>query len=409
MELLPAFESLGIALGLGLLVGLQREQSGPRVAGIRTFPLIALLGASTGLLAEPLGAWIVATGLAAVGAVVVTVLVGVHRDPQRTGTTTALAMLSMYVVGALAALGPWEIAVALGGTVFVLLQEKVRLHALADRFGAGDLRAVAQLALVALVLLPILPDRDLGPYGVWNPRHLGLVATLVCGIGLGAYVVQRLLGARAGVPLTGLLGGLVSSTATTAGIARRAGAAPAATATAIVLASSLVPVRQAIEIAAVAPDRLGVFAPALAVTFFGLWPAIGLGLWRLARHPAPEIPPSDNPAQLGAALVFAAVFAVVLVAVRFAEDRLGSTGVFAVAAVSGLTDVDAITLSSARLCAAGRLSDDVAWRAVLLASLANLAFKGAIAAALGGRRTGRLVALAFAPVPLAGVACWWLP
>lgn len=406
MDLQHTFIALGIALGLGFLIGMQRERAGSRIAGSRTFPLIALFGGVCGVLHAPLGSGIVVGGLLAVAVAFGVSNIAARANPgENPGTTTEIAMLLVFGIGVLAVLAPWELAVALGGVALVLLQAKEPLHGLARRIGETDARAAARFAIIAMVVLPVVPDVALGPYDVWNPRHIWLVVVLVVGIGLAAYVARRAFGERKGALVGGLLGGLVSSTATTASVARetRAGMPPASAVLIATLASAMVFPRLLLVVAAVTHGVLPqVAAPLLLTMAAFVLPA--LIAWRGAGAVASAaVPESKNPAALAPALWFGLLFAAVLLAVAFAQRQLGTAGVFAVAAVAGLTAVDAITLSTAGMVEAGTLQASLGWRAILLATLTNLVFKVGIAWVVGGRRFGLALAAAWWPVLAAGV------
>ena len=395
-----AFASLSIALGLGLLVGLQRERADPAIAGLRTFGLVGLLGAVCGLL----GGWMVVAGLLALGAFVVLANVLASRGgPAEPGLTTEAALLLIFAVGALAVAGPLLVAVVVGATVAVLLQFKQELHGAARRLSDADLRAIFQFVLLSLVILPVLPDRAYGPYDVLNPRQVWWMVVLIVGIGLAGYVGYQILGTRAGTLVGGLLGGLVSSTATTAGYARmtREGTVGERLAARVVLLASVVVFgRVLVEIAVVAPEALlPVAAPPLLAVGGALAVLTAVAWWLGGRHAAglddEPRPAPGNPSELRGAFLFAALYALVLLAVAWARDRFGSAGVYAVAVLSGLTDMDAVTLSTSQLVAGGQLAATRGWRAILIAALANLVFKGGMVAALGSRRL------------LATMALWW--
>jgi uncharacterized membrane protein (DUF4010 family) len=403
------FVRLAIALGLGLLVGLQRERSEGHLAGFRTFALIALGGFSAGLLLEHgAGPWPLALG--ALALIALLVAENVRLAPRDSGTTTEVAALLLYLVGALLALGAVPVAVVLGGLLAVLLQFKEPLHGFAGRLSDADLRAVAQIALIGLVILPVLPDRSYGPYDVLNPFEIWLVVVLIVGISLASYLVYRLIGARSGTLIGGLLGGLISSTATTASHARRAAAREeqaGAASLVILIASAVVIPRLLLEVSAVAPAALAALAPPLCA--FG---AVSLALSALCLallrdEPAAVLEP-ENPAELRAALAFGALYGLVLLAVAAARDAFGGTGLFAVAAISGLTDVDAITLSTAHLVGRGTVDASTGWRAILIAALANLLFKAGIVALVGGAPLLRRVAPPFTAAFAAGLAILWL-
>jgi uncharacterized membrane protein (DUF4010 family) len=401
MDVTEAFRQLAVAVGLGLLVGLQRERAAVRLAGIRTFALVTLLGTLTAQLTPALGAWVVAAALLGLAALIVGGNLLKLRDgdgPVDPGQTTEVAMLVMFGVGAFVVLGSTAVAVAVGGGVAVLLHLKPQMHGLARRIGEDDFRAMMQFALISLVILPALPDRTFGPYQVLNPRQIWLMVVLVVGMGLAGYVAYKLLGQRRGALVAGVLGGLVSSTATTVAYARRSreeAAASAAAAVVVVLAAGTVFVRVLFEIAVVAPGFFRVAAGRL-LPLLGLFALAAALFWIRRDDAGAPLPPQENPTQLRPALLFGLAYAVVLLAAAVARERFGGGGLFVVAALSGLTDVDAITLSTCQMVNTARVEPDDAWRLILVATLANLLFKGAAIAALGHRRLLVPVAGAFA-------------
>jgi len=400
---------LAIALGLGLLVGLERERSESPLAGFRTFPLVTVLGSVCALLALDFGGWVVAAGLVGVAAATVVGNLGRYRsgdiDP---GQTTEMALLLMFVLGAYLVVGEARVAVALGGAVMVLLYMKERLHGLAQRIGERDFQAIARFILLSLVILPVLPNRAFGPYSVLNPFEIWLMVVLIVGMNLVGYVAYRLWGERRSALVGGLLGGLVSSTATTAAYARRSRGAlgPRSVAVVvIVMAAAVVYVRLLIEIAVAAPRFLPVAAGPLVVmlALLGVLSATLLLRAGERREGEPQAGPPSNPSELGPALFFGLIYAVVLLATAWAKERFGTGGLFVVALVTGLTDVDAITLSTARLVEDGRVAATQGWRVILAASLSNLVFKAGIVAVLGQRRLFGRIAAVFGIALAAGV------
>ncbi|HTG33186.1 MAG TPA: MgtC/SapB family protein [Thermoanaerobaculia bacterium] len=410
--MLPApFLQLAVALGLGLLVGLQRERMDSAIAGIRTFALITLFGAVAGQLGQVFGGWVVAVGLlASAGLVTAGNLSRLPEGKAEPGQTTEFAALLMYGIGAWVVVGSMTQAVVLGGVVAVLLQLREPLHQFAGRMGEPDIKAIMQLVLIALVILPLLPDRTFGPYGVLNPYQVWWMVVLIVGLSLLGYVAYKLFGARAGTVLAGILGGVISSTATTASYARRTKQDPEISrlaALVVMIASAVVFARVLVEIAVAAHGSFLALAPPLA-GMLGVAAVLSVLAWLIDRRAAQEPPAPGNPAELKAALFFGVIYAAVLLAVAFARDRFGTAGLYTVAALSGLTDVDALTLSTARLVDGGRLAPGDGWRAILLAVLSNLVFKAGIVAVLGSRRMLGRVAVLFAAVLAGGGAIWWL-
>ncbi len=403
MDLTPLHQ-LAIAVGLGLLVGLQREWARSRVAGIRTFPIIALTGGFAGLLASQFGGWTVAAGLLATGAVTIVARLNFDNGGG-SGTTTQVSCLLIYMIGAGLTGGFVVEAVVACGCLAVLLQWKGMLHQLARRMGEADLRAAIQMTLIGLVILPVLPNRNFGPYAVINPFEIWLMVVLIVGISLGAYVLSRMMSARRGMLVAGLLGGLISSTATTVSYARGSirSLDRARQATAVILISSpVVFARVIVEIGVVAPEILMLTLPPLLLEMALLAGLAWLYLRDCGKSFLPESdvhPPSD----LKPAIGFGLLYLVVLVGAATARDYFGQSGLYVVAVISGLTDMDAITLSVAQLVQAEQIEPEVCWRVVLLGAMANLSFKFGVITVLGHPHLKRMTARALG-VSLAGGA-----
>jgi uncharacterized membrane protein (DUF4010 family) len=411
MDVNSAFAALGIALALGLLVGLQRERADSALAGVRTFPLITMLGAVCAMLGDAVGTWLLPAGMLAVTAATA---MGNRLRPvtdRSPGITTEIAILLMYGVGAMLWLLPQQLGVAIGVTCAVLLHFKAGLHRLVAKLNDADIHAVMQFALITFIVLPVLPDRTFGPFDVLNPRQIWWMVVLVVGLSLLGYVVYKLMPRRTGLLIAGLLGGLISSTATTASFSRRARTTPAATTTlalGISLASAVVYLRIAAEIAIVARPAFVRLAPPLGVLFVASLAGTAL-LWARSRESTHAESEPGNPTELRSALTFALLYAVVLLLVAGARHYLGTSGIYAVAAISGLTDMDAITLSTSRMAASGQIDTGVAWRAIVLASASNLVFKAGLAWTLGGRALffRLLIPTASVLVAAAALAAFW--
>jgi len=403
---------LAIALALGLLVGLQRERVDSRIAGVRTFPLITLFGAVTALLAKELGAWPVAAGALALAAMLVMANIAKLRVEVDPGLTTEIAALLMFGVGAYVVVGHVEAAVVLAGAIVLLLHLKRPLHRFVAAMGERDVTAVMQFALITLVILPLLPNRSYDPYDALNPFKVWLMVVLIVAVSLAGYVAYKLVGARAGALLAGVVGGLVSSTATTLSFARRTRGGTGASAVhaaalavqVIVVASTVSLPRLIVVIAIVAPAQWATIVAPLGALF--AWMALLCALaWLLGRRDAAgELPEVANPAELKAALIFGALFALVTLAVAIVKQRFGDAGLYPVALLSGLADMDAIALSTANLAADGRVDATVAGKVILVAGLANLAFKGACALVVGAAALRTRVALYLGLAIAGGVA-----
>lgn len=378
--------ALSLALGLGLLIGLQREHAGTELGGIRTFPLIALLGLLCGLLAGEWGELIVVAGL--LGVTSLAVLANLSRLKEKTDTgnqTTEVAALLTFALGAYLATGAYAEALVVGGLAAVLLHFKQPMHRFVRAMEEREIRAVMRFVIVTLIILPILPDQTYGPFQVLNPRQIWLMVVLIVGIGLAGYVSYKVFGAQAGVVPGGILGGLVSSTATTVAAARQAREAPASAGLAgltIMIASAVAVARVIVEVAIVAPGILAGVLPPLVAQLL-LMAAVTGGMLYFHRQNGNAMPEQENPAELKTALIFAALYALAIFTTAAAKDHFGDQALYLVAVISGFVDVDAITLSSAQLAAAQRIDATTTWRVILIAVLVNLVFKAGLALSLG--------------------------
>ncbi|NQV26756.1 MAG: MgtC/SapB family protein [Rhodopirellula sp.] len=405
MATLPIFEDLGISLLLGLLVGLQRQHVLAPLGGIRTFPLMTVFGTVCALLAGTFGGWIVGVGLAGV---VATAVVGKMTNPDRgdvhTGLTTAVAMPLMYAVGAYLVNGDWSVAVAVAGTVAILLEMKLELHGIVARLGDADIKAIMQFVLISFIILPVLPNQTFGWYDVLNPREIWWMVVLVVGMSLGGYIVWKFFGQHAGTVLGGILGGTISSTATAVSFARRSRLEPSsvrAASTVIMISTTVSFIRVAVEVAVVGQEAMlkGVLPVSILISVGLLLCLVG---WFGTRKETEVISQQTNPTELKSALVFGSLYAIVLFVVAATKIHFERTGLFVVAAISGLTDMDAITLSTSRMVSAGRLTAETGWKVIISAVMANLVFKAGLVAMLGHRKLFVRVAVLFGILIIVG-------
>jgi uncharacterized membrane protein (DUF4010 family) len=384
--------TFGIAIAIGLLLGLERERRPEAKAGLRTFALASLLGAVCALLSERSGAgWILAAGLLVVGLMTSAAYLrdrGQEADP---GTTTVVAISIAYALGAMVWYGHTTEAVMLAIVTTILLYFKTELEGVSRALTRTDLVSILQFAVLSFIVLPILPNRDFGPYDALNPYHIWLMVVLISGVSLAGYIALRFVGQTHGALLLGFFGGLVSSTATTVVYARHGGAHPDLGRLAVVvilLANAVVLVRIGIVTAAVSAGLLPALMPILAAGAVAALGAAAFGWQRLRGAKPPPLPEIGNPTELRTAITFGALYAAVLLLAAWLSEHAGSRGLYAVALASGLTDVDAITLSSLRLREIGRVADRDAVVAVGLAIIANMAFKAGMTFFAGGRRLG---------------------
>lgn len=397
------FESYFLAILLGALMGLERERQEKRLAGLRTFILVTLFGAICGNMAldgsYPL---MVPAGLIAITVQSAMVHFLRLKEEKSLGLTTSASLLVAYGIGALLATGHTVPAVAISLATTVILYFKLQMHDFSRRLRQRDLYAIFQFILVAFIILPILPNRGFGPYRALNPYNIWLMVVIISAINLSGYITLKVAGQRWGGPVLGILGGIVSSTATTLSFSRYTRENPAfsrAAALVVVLASTVVLVRVAFLIGMIHPSLLaGLALPMAAMFLCGLIPAFLI--WRKTPRDDGPAPNTKNPVELPQALFFGLLYAAVILAVSAAKDYLGNSGVYIVALISGLTDVDAITLSNARLVQQGVLEASQAHTSILIALVSNLCFKLGLVGFLSTRQMFRWTLCCFACLAL---------
>jgi uncharacterized membrane protein (DUF4010 family) len=423
MDTWEPYASLALVLAVGFLIGLQREQSmageGPGrrtfVGGIRTFPLVALAGGVATLLARGLGPWITLVTFLLLAVPVAIAYADDIRQGRDRGLTSETAFVVTFLLGALGlseGILPPEVnrqllVASLGVAVTALLSMKEALHDWAARVSKEDLYATVKFLVVAVIVLPILPNKTWDPLEVLNPFHIGLMITLIAGLGFAGYVAFRMLGPGRGLAMTGLLGGLVSSTAVTLSLSGRAKEHPGiadACAAGMVLAWTVMCPRVLAAVAVVHPDLARRLALPLGAAAVAGALASAL-LYRKTRAAAAEAEPVvlKNPFELGTAVKFGALFALVLVLSKLAVDQWQGTGLVVTGALAGTTDVDAVSLSAAKL-AHGGVGLGIAAAAILVACGSNTLVKAGIAWTVAGWAFGRRVLPAVLAMLVAGTA-----
>ena len=388
----------GTALLIGLLIGAEREFARLRedvksFAGVRTFPLISLLGCSAGLLTDLTSAWTLAV-LALLLAVLIALAYMFDAREGRVGLTTEIASLMVFVCGALCYWDYLELAAALAVITFGFLTLKPQLHGLAARISSEDLYATLKFAIISLIVLPVLPNQTYGPepFDAFNPYRTWLMVVFISGISFLGYVMIKVVGSRRGIGLTGLLGGLVSSTAVTLSLSERSQDHPELArpfALAITLAWTMMFGRVLVEVAVLNQALLQ-----------ALWLPMGAGMlagvafciiyYFGQRTDQGSDVKLANPFELGPAIKFGILYAVILLAAKAAQFYFQDAGLYAASALAGLADVDAISLSMAELAGAeGGIVTSTAARAVVLAAISNTIVKGGIAISLGSESLRR--------------------
>ncbi len=407
--------TLAIAFGLGLLVGMQREKTNNTLAGVRTFTLLAILGVFSGFLTRDFDNPFIlpALGLAIAAFLVAGNVLTKRNSPDADlGQTTEVAALLMFSIRAYLVIGDQTIGVIVGGLMAVLLYAKEKMHNVIDRLKDKDLSAIMTFAGISLVILPILPNETYGPFEVINPQNIWLMVTLIVGISVVGYFIYKFLGKNVGLLSNSILGGLISSTATTVSYAKKtkdAGNIDKLSAFVIVGASAIALVRIVIEMGVVIPERLPEMIVPIAIEFVVMVLLCIFLFYRIQKGKKDNtMPEPKNPAQLKTAVVFGLLYGIILLAVAFVNEEFENEALYVVAIISGLTDVDAITLSLSQIIKQGTLEADTGWRLILLASLSNLFFKGILAATLGTKQLAKWVGVSFGISIAAGLLIIWL-
>jgi uncharacterized membrane protein (DUF4010 family) len=395
---------LGISIALGGLAGLEREYARKDVqvhefAGIRTFILTAMMGTISAML----GFWFFVICFGAFSALVALAYYALSQRGA-IGGTTEVATLIIFIVGGLVYFEHLIAAATVAVVTTAFLSIKPVLHKFARGLSREDVYATLKLAIVMIVILPILPNETYGPLDVLNPFYIWLMVVFISCIGFAGYVAVKVLGAR-GVGLTGLLGGLVSSTAVALAFSHRSKESVSLTrsfAIGITVASMIMFPRILLEVAVLNQSLFWMLlGPMLAMTAVGALASVLL-LVRERRTETKEVD-LKNPFSVMQALKFGLFFMVILLAAKAAQVYFGDAGIYAASALSGLTDVDAITLSMASLAGTDDLSNLTASIAIILAAISNTLVKGAIVAVFGSRELRKFVLLILALVVAVGI------
>jgi uncharacterized membrane protein (DUF4010 family) len=393
-----------VSLAIGLIIGLERgwqvRQLGDnqRIAGMRTYGLIGLLGGVCALLLPTLGPWLALLGL-------LVVLMGcalsvwlAQRWQGEFGLTSSVAMVLTYLLGLMSVLLSPSEAVACAVLAALLMGLKGKIQQGMLFLSETEFHATLRFLLISLVLLPVLPNQEMGPLNAFNPFKIWLMVVVIAGISFSGHFAVRLLGTRSGLVLTSMLAGLASSTALTlqfARLNREQAGLERLLASGILLAGATMWLRLLVLVLLIHRELALHLAPPLlilgAVVYgFAFW------YWRQREAPPddPVQPETRNPLDLATAVKFGLLLALIGFLATLLQSEVGRSGIYLLALVSGITDVDAITLSLAQL-ANKELALEVAARAILLAGLVNSLVKGVLALVIGGRRLGLMVLLAY--------------
>lgn len=387
MEQTDLFLRFGVAIGVGFVIGLQREFAKGQaereiVAGERTFALMGLTGSLAAMAADVLGSSLAFLGVLLLVGIFTAVAYFIDAWRGHVGLTTEISILVTVLVGALSYWGFLTLAVAIGITTTVLLSLKLETDRLVRALTREDVLAALQFAVISAIILPVLPNESFGnpPFDVLNPFKIWLMVVFISGISFLGYVAVKVVGPRQGIGLTGFLGGLVSSTAVTLSFSERSQrdrglARPFALA--ILVAWTMMFPRVLVEVGVLNPALFeAVWLPIAASGAIGLvYSAFLFFAQRATEKGEVEF---SNPFDLPAAIKFGLLYGFILLVARAALLYFGETGVLVSSVLSGLADVDAITLSVAELNRTGGLAAETAARAVVLAAMSNTAVKGGL-------------------------------
>jgi uncharacterized membrane protein (DUF4010 family) len=413
--------SLLVSGSLGALIGLERQwdeqfrhHHNHVMAGLRTFTLWALFGTLCAWFTQTVHPLFFVVGFASMTLWLTLFLQRRTCAAGDPGFTTGVAGMITFLIGGLVFWGQERVALVLSVSVMILLALKPMLHRFTRGITMEDVRSSLKFAAVTGVILPLVPNKEMGPYGAFNPHVLWMMVVLVSGIGFVGYLAVRAFGQRNGIAVTGVLGGLASSTATTLAMSRQSREHPSESrdcALAILLACTIMVWRVILLVGIISPKAL--LASWLSLVVISL-PGTLWCIWRLIRGgsgptDAADLPVYRNPLGLRVAFQFGVLYAVILLAVKAMLAYQGNAGVLVVSSISGLIDIDAITLSLSQMTGMGTLSYATATRAILLAILSNTLIKGGMAALFGSQVLRREVLIVLGATALSAiVACLYL-
>jgi uncharacterized membrane protein (DUF4010 family) len=403
-----------IALALGALIGLEREYArfrkrGHDYAGIRTFPLIALFGALSAYLGELISPWILIVGILLAGVLVIVAYFAIVKGSKsHFGATSEMAGFLTFFLGVLAYYNEITFAIVLAVIITIILYARSMLHSFAEKMKKREMADTLKFAVIAFVILPLLPNQGYGPLEMFNPYVIWLMVVFISGIGFAGYVLMKWFGEK-GITLAGILGGLVSSTAVTTSFAERSKKEKKIYRTlvlGVILANTIMFVRILIEVFVINRALLPKVILPISILIV-VCSVFSYLLWRKAKEAKGKVE-LTSPFTLGPALKFGAFFAVILALVKVADVYLASKGVYLVSFISGFADVDAITVSLSQLSKTS-LDLDIARNGIVLAALTNVAVKGGIAYIFGDReKFGKIILVFYVVLILLGLGLLWV-
>lgn len=416
-EAQEAFYFLGVALAIGLLIGVERgwqeraAQEGTRIAGVRTYGLIGLLGGVSAWRMDQLGPLFIGFGFISVAALFITVhVLKLRRGSEDVGITSVVAGMLVFVLGVLAGLGEITIAVAFAVVTTLLLGHKPTLHQWLNKLEGHELQAGLKLLLISAVLLPVLPNEGYGPWQAINPHKVWWMVVLIAAISFVGYFAMKIGGPRHGALFTGLFAGIASSTAVTLNFSRMArlhrNMVPVLATGILVACGTMLP-RMLLVASIINRDLFeSLLVPALVMALLSYAP--GLYYWHAPQDkPTDAISPLNNPLELKTAISFGVMLVAVMLLGQALRHWFGESGVLILAAASGVADVDAITLSLSHMSNDG-LATRIAVTGIMIAAATNNMVKGGMTFVIGDRHIGLRAGLPLLVSAAGGlIATWW--
>lgn len=394
-DLLIVLQGLAAVIFIGLLIGLEREYSRAKdakiFAGIRTFPLIGILGFTSALIASITGTWIyIAIFIGFSGLSIAAYLTAAKEG--RLGGTSEISGMLVFILGSLVYWGYFLLPAVIAIIIASFLSLKLQLHSFVGKISAADIYATLKFAIITLIILPLLPDKTFGPLNVVNPRLVWYIVILVSGLSFIGYVLMKLFGKDRGIVLTGLLGGMVSSTAVAYSMAKKSKQELTLSsnyATGVILASSVMFVRVLIIVAIVNQNLLGsIWLPLIIFALAGF--IITTFFFRKMQSEIFTEEILKNPFELKSAFLFGAVFALIIFITKAAQVYLGDSGIYAASALAGLSSVDAIVVSISNLVSEV-IPVSVAVKAIIISLITNTFVKMIITVIWGSDEIKRIV------------------
>lgn len=383
---------LFLSLALGFLVGLQREWADTALAGVRTFSLVSLMGTMTAIISESAGSWLI--GVSLVSLISLAMLKSyqqqkLHPEKEKS-LVTEISLVVVFLVGMLVRMETPILAAALACIMAAILHVKIELHSMATKLTKEELRSIMQFLIISVVVLPLIPNETYGPQGAINPHNIWLMVVLIEGLGLLGYILNKFAGKRYGVVGGGLLGGLISSTATTLSYGKLAvkEMRPKFHALVLLIAWTTLYVRVFLEVRVIT-SKIEILLPLSLLLVSSV--AVIILFFRRHSEEKKEFDIKSGPVDFKTAASFALIYSLILFGVAYFKENAKDEALWIIAFVAGLIDMDAITLSTARLVQKGVLEVDTGQGQIFLALFANTLFKGLIPLFIGARNLFKMI------------------